>query len=110
MSNEHGYKFFLQECDKKGEVLDGTTPKNIEEDFNMEDNSGLVKYKECKGLNTTGSANIYTEQYADSDRLRVHVPEKLTHKQTTVTLTLYFIGENRYKCYDEFNAYLKESI
>ena len=109
MNNEHGYKFFLQECDKKGNVLVGTTPKSIEEDFNIEDGSGFVRYKECKGLNTTGSANIYTEQYADSDRLRVHVPENLTHKQTTVTLTLYFVGENRYKCYDAFNAYLKAS-
>lgn len=113
MSNEHGYKFFLQECNSKGEILEETTPKSIEEDFNVTNESGVlrgfVRYKECKGLNTTGSANVYTEQYADSDRLRVYVPEKLTHKQTTVTLTLYFIGESRYKCYDAFNAYLKAS-
>lgn len=109
MNNEHKYKFFLQECDKQGVALNGTTPKSIEEDFNMADDSGFVRYKECKGLNTTGDARIYTEEYADSDRLRVHIPENLTHKQTTVTLTLYFIGENRYRCYDAFNSYLKAS-
>lgn len=105
--SEANYKFYVQPCDKYGIVINGSSKKSIEEDFNVE--GGFVRYKECKGLNTIGSAVVYTESYADSERLRVHVPSNLVHKPTTVTLTLYFIGENRYKCYDAFNAYLKNS-
>lgn len=97
------YKFYMQECDKEGNILVGSEPKSLEEAF-----QGL-RYKECKGLDTIGAANVYTESYADSDRLRVHVPRSLTHKPTTVTLTLYFIGERRYEGYNAFNAYLKGS-
>ena len=105
--SEANYKFYVQPCDKYGVVIEGSSKKSIEEDFNVEE--GQVRYKECKGLNTIGGANIYSESYADSERLRVYVPSNLTHKPTTVTLTLYFIGENRYKCYDAFNTYLKSS-
>jgi hypothetical protein len=97
------YKFYMQECDKEGNILVGTSPKDLEVDF-----AGL-RYKECKGLNTIGAANVYTESYADSNRLRVHVPSNLTNKATTVTLSLYFIGEDRYKVYDAFNEYLRNS-
>lgn len=98
-----GYEFFMQECDKEGNVLAGSSPKNLEVDF-----SGL-RYKECKGLNTIGAANVFTESYADSNRLRVHVPSNLTNKATTITLSLYFVGEDRYKTYDAFNEYLRKS-
>lgn len=93
----------MQECDERGNVLADTSAKDLEVDF-----VGL-RYKECKGLDTIGAANVYTESYADSPRLRVHVPSNLTHKPTTVTLTLYFIGEERYASYKAFNAYLKAS-
>lgn len=97
------YKFYMQECDERGNVLADTRAKDLEVDF-----VGL-RYKECKGLDTIGAANVYAESYADSERLRVHVPSKLTHKPTTVTLTLYFIGDERYAVHDAFNDYLKAS-
>lgn len=97
------YKFYMQECDKEGNILAESEPKSLEEHF-----KGL-RYKSCKGLNTIGAANVYTESYADSERLRVHVPSNLTNKATTVTLSLYFVGEDRYKAYDSFNEYLRES-
>ena len=97
------YKFYMQACSNTGKPLAGAPLKDLEEDF-----KGL-RYKECKGLNKIGAPRVYTEEYSDSDRLRVHIPDNLKHKPTTVTLSLYFVGEDRYKVYDAFNAYLKES-
>lgn len=98
------YKFYMQAVDKNGQPLSGAPLKDLEVDF-----LGL-KYRECKGLETIGAPqNIYTESYADSDKLRTYVPLVITNKPTTVTLSLYFTGEDRYKSYDEFNAYLRSS-
>ena len=98
------YKFYMQACDSLGNIIGNEPLKDIENDF-----KGL-KYKECKGLETIGEVkNIYTESYADSDRLRVHSPENVTYKPTTVTLSLYFTGDNRYDTFNEFNAYLRSS-
>lgn len=94
----------MQAVDKNGEPLAGAPLKDLEKDF-----YGL-KYKECKGLETIGEANnIYTESFADSDKLRTYVPSVITHKPTSVTLSLYFTGEDRYKVYDAFNTYLKSA-
>ena len=100
---ESTYKFYMVACDNKGVPIEGAQTMDLEKAF-----EGL-RYKECKGLNKIGAPRVYTEEYSDSDRLRVHIPDKLTHKPTTVTLTLYFVGEDRYKVYDAFNAYLKEA-
>ena len=101
---ESTYKFYMVACDNKGNPIDGAQTMDLEKDFN-----GL-KYSSMEGIETIGAAkNIYSESYSDSDRLRVYVPDNLTHKPTTVTLTLYFVGENRYNVYDSFNTYLKGS-
>lgn len=99
-------------CDNKGNPIEGVQTMDLERDFKVEKDGvvvGQLRYKECKGLNEIGAARVYTEEYSDSDRLRVHIPDNLTHKPTTVTLTLYFVGEDRYTVYDSFNAYLKGS-
>ena len=109
---ESTYKFYMVACDNKGNPIDGAQTMDLEKDFKVEKNGvvvGQLRYKECKGLNEIGAARVYTEEYSDSDRLRVYVPDNLTHKPTTVTLTLYFVGEDRYNVYDSFNAYLKGS-
>ena len=101
---ESTYKFYMVACDNKGVPITGARTMDLERDFD-----GL-KYSSMEGIETIGAAkNIYSESYSDSDRLRVYVPDNLTHKPTTVTLTLYFVGENRYNVYDSFNAYLKGS-
>lgn len=101
---ESTYKFYMVACDNKGEPIKGARTMDLERDFD-----GL-KYSSIEGIETIGEAkNIYSESYSDSDRLRVYVPDNLTHKPTTVTLTLYFVGKNRYNVYDSFNTYLKES-
>lgn len=109
---ESTYKFYMVACDNKGNPIVGAQTMDLEKDFKVEKDGvvvGQLRYKECKGLNEIGSARVYTEEYSDSDRLRVHIPDNLTHKPTTVTLTLYFVGEDRYNVYDSFNAYLKGS-
>lgn len=97
------YSFYMQEVSTDGELKIGTK-KNLEVDF-----EGL-RYKQAKGINTIGKARIYTEKYADSDRMRVYVPETVTNDPTIVTFTFYFFGENRQKAFDAFNDYIRNGI
>lgn len=105
--SEYGYEFYMQECDKEGKVLAGSSPLNIEVDFKMEDGT-CVRYSKIDGIEALGAPkNVYSESYADADRLRVYAPTEVKHKETTVTLTLYFMGAERHKLLDTFNAYIK---
>ena len=105
MNSEHEYEFFMQECDKHGKLLAGTTAKNLEVDFN-----GL-RYSKAEGLDAIGKPkNIYTEKYSDSDRTRVYIPENITNEPTTVKFTFYFIGDERQKTYHEFLEYVRKGF
>lgn len=106
------YKFFMALCDKDGNIIrqykpEGATQeqssvKDLEADFN-----GLV-YSKCEGLLTIGAAkNIYEEKYADSEKIRVHVPEVIHNEATTIKLTLFFVGEARNTTRDAFNEYIR---
>ena len=100
--SEYGYNFYMQECDSKGRIIAGSAPKNLEQDF-----EGL-RYSKIDGIEAIGAPkNVYSESFADSDRLRVYAPKDVKHKETTVTLTLYFVGENRFKSLYAFNEYIK---
>lgn len=99
------YNFYIQKCDKNGLLKDGTL-KNIEQDF-----AGL-KYSKLEGLTSYGAAkNTYTEKYCDSDKLRTYVPDTLTREAISVTLKLYFTGEQavRQKSYDDFVAFISNN-
>ena len=71
------------------------TRKDLEVDFD-----GL-RYSAAKGINTIGKARIFTEKYADSDRMRVYVPKEVTNDPTTITFTFYFL---RYPNNDEYHC------
>ena len=102
---ESTYKFYMVACDNKGNPIVGSPTMDLEKDFN-----GL-KYSSMEGIETIGAAkNIYSESYSDSDRLRVYVPTEVKHKETEITFTVYFTGENRHRVYDEFNAYITEGF
>lgn len=104
-NSPHGYKFYMQECDKKGNLLANTTAKNLESDF-----EGL-RYSKMEGIEATGEPkNIYTEEFTDSQRLRVFVPETICNKNTSITFTCYIFGENRHSVYDAFNAYIQSGF
>lgn len=104
--SEYGYEFFMQECDKEGEVLSGSSPLNIEVDIKLEDGT-CIRYSKIDGIEAIGAPkNIYSESFADADRLRVYIPSVVKHKETVVTLTLYFIGESRQEVLNDFNRYI----
>jgi hypothetical protein len=95
----------MVECLKNGDIKSNTAVKDLEADF-----IGLV-YSKCEGLHTLGAAkNIYEEKYSDSDELRVLVPEVILREATTVKLTLFFVGADRYSVRDDFNNYIKNGF
>ena len=86
------YKFYIQKYGRKywdknksqyveeakGELID------IEAQFKC-------KYVKFEGLSETGKVkNVYTETYADSEELRVYVPDEVLYEQTDISLTLLF--------------------
>lgn len=93
------YKFYMAKCDSAWNIL-YNTQKNLEEDFD-----GL-RYQEAKGLNLTGKPRLYTETYADADKVRVYIPDYMTYEPTVITFSFVFVGDNRYKTYDEFVAWV----
>lgn len=94
----------MVECDNKGKVADGAVEIDLEEHF-----SGLA-YMKAEGLNKLGKPRVYTEKFADSDRLRVYKPDDTIREATTVTLSFAFVGENRHKTYHEFVEYISTGV
>ena len=91
------YKFYMQQDIKNAKLFD------LEFDF-----KGL-KYLQCKGLEDKGKAkNKYTEEYADSNELRVYEPNEVCLEPTTITFTFLFVGDNRQSVYDYFYNYVKK--
>ena len=84
--------------------IPGQPIKNLEEDF-----QGL-KYSKCEGLNEIGESVVYEESYPEVGGVRVYIPENPTNNQTTIILTLYFIGNSRQKVKDEFDEYIRRGI
>lgn len=94
------YNFYMQKCRKDGMLLG--TKKNLEKDF-----EGL-KYAKCVGLDALGKPqNIYSEVYSESNGIRTYVPNVITNASTTITLSLYFFGENRQATFDAFNDFIR---
>ena len=128
MANTHGYEFFMQEVDSKGNLVPNTLV-NLEEDFyvikvnpiqsnveidptphDIEVPRRFLSYIICTaivGINNLGAVkNIYTETYADANRVRVSMPEKVQRESTQVTLVLYFVGEKRADVFKKFCDYI----
>ena len=62
----------------KGELID------IEAQFKC-------KYVKFEGLSETGKVkNIYTETYAETEELRVYIPDEVLYENTDLSLTLLF--------------------
>ena len=94
MAKSSQYSHILQRIDVSSPVLD------------IEDEFPGVLYMKAEGINDIGKAkNIYTEEYADSDRKRVYLPSELqegemVHKldlianeSTVVTMTFLIVGD-----------------
>ena len=99
MANTHGYEFFMQAVDNRGNLLGNEI--NLEEAFD-----GLT-YITLSGADNLGAVkNIYTETYADANRVRVSMPEKVQRESTQITLVLYFVGEKRAEVFKSFCDYI----
>ena len=87
-----GYKFYIQRYSRKhynketsqydkediGELID------IEEQFKC-------KYVKFEGLSETGKVkHIYTETYAETEELRMYIPDEVLYDNTDMSLTLLF--------------------
>lgn len=97
-------KFYMQKVDANGALISDTL-KDLERDF-----EGL-KYSRCEGLMNKGKRkNIYTEQFSDSDTLRVWQGDNVTRDATTITFTFVFAGNDRKSVYESFYEYVKNGI
>lgn len=104
----HGYKFYIQ---RVARASDGSYYQISNTEKSLEDYYQGLRYSKLIGIDTIGKAkNIYTETYADSDKVRVYVPELVQYEATTLTLTLYFFGENRATVYEEFANEIRTGI
>ena len=66
----------------KGELID------IEAGYNC-------KYVKFEGLSETGKVkNIYTETYAETEELRVYIPDEVLYENTDLSLTLLFAPDS----------------
>ena len=87
-----GYNFYIQRYSREhynkengkydkediGELID------IESQFKC-------KYVKFEGLSETGKVkNIYTETYAETEELRVYIPDDVLYENTDLSLTLLF--------------------
>lgn len=77
---------------------------------------GLL-YMKADGMNDIGKAkNVYTEQYADDDRMRVHLPSvsvsDYTNEATKITMHFLVVGDaaQRQATIRAFENYVREGI
>lgn len=94
----------MVECDKYGHIPMGAQEINLERDF-----KGLL-YSKAEGLDAIGKARVYKETYADSDRVRVHIPTLPTNEPTKVTFTFFFVGDDRRAIYNSFVSYVTKGF
>jgi len=104
MGRSSQYTHYMQRVD-----LDSQPTYDIEEQF-----SGLL-YMRAEGMNDIGkSKNVYTETYADSDRLRVFLPNngEYTNEATKITMHFLVLGEavSREAVIRSFENYVREGI
>lgn len=74
-----------------------------EEQVSLEDYFSGMKYVSCEGLSTKGKIkNIYTENYAEVEDLRVYMPETVVRENTDIEFVFGFEKENRRDTFDSF--------
>ena len=104
MARSSEYNHYMQRTDITGQnVID------IEDYF-----PGLL-YQKAEGLNDIGKTkNVYTEEYADSDRKRVYLPSdnNYTNEGTKVKMTFLVVGDAtaRQTTLNRFLDYLRKGV
>lgn len=76
--------------------------------ISIEDVFDGLHYLSCKGLLNKGKPkNVYTEKYADSDKLRVWQGETIAREATSVEFEFAFVGSTRQATYEAFYEYVR---
>lgn len=74
-----------------------------ETQVSLEDYFSGMKYVSCEGLSTKGKIkNIYTENFAEVEDLRVYMPETVVRENTDIEFVFGFEKENRRDTFDRF--------
>lgn len=74
-----------------------------EAQVSLEDYFSGMKYISCEGLSTKGKIkNIYTENYAEVEDLRVYMPETAVRENTDIEFVFGFEKDNRRDTFDSF--------
>ena len=74
-----------------------------EEQVSLEDYFSGMKYISCEGLSTKGKIkNIYTENFAEVEDLRVYMPETVVRENTDIEFVFGFEKENSRDTFDSF--------
>lgn len=74
-----------------------------ETQVSLEDYFSGMKYVSCEGLSTKGKIkNIYTENYAEVEDLRVYMPETVVRENTDIEFVFGFEKDNRRDTFDSF--------
>lgn len=105
MAKSSPYTHYMERVD----ITDSLGQIDIEEQF-----SGLL-YMRAEGMNDVGkSKNVYTETYADSDRLRVYLPNDGNYNNDATKITMHFfvVGDkdSRQATIRAFETYVREGI
>lgn len=104
MGRSSQYTHYMQRVD-----IDNQPSYDIEEHF-----SGML-YMRAEGMNDIGkSKNVYTETYADSDRLRVHLPNDGVYTNDATKITMHFLvvgdADTRQGIIDDFYEYVRIGV
>ncbi len=104
MGKSSQYSHYMQRVD-----IDGQNPVDLEEAF-----PGL-RYMKAEGINIIGKAkNVYTEEYAESDRKRCYLPKdtEYANEGTTVTMTFLVVGTHdvRQATMNSFFEYVRKGV
>lgn len=74
-----------------------------ETQVSLEDYFSGMKYISCEGLSNRGKIkNIYTENFAEVEDLRVYMPETVVRENTDIEFVFGFEKENRRDTFDRF--------
>lgn len=97
------YKFYMSRYDK--------AQNNWEDAVELTEKFKGLIYCQCEGISDKGKIkNVYTESFAESDVLRVYLPEKVTRESTDIKLTVVFHGTDRRDVYDSFVEFISGKI
>lgn len=83
--------------------------------IDIEDEFGGLLYEKAEGINDIGKAkNVYTEEYADSDRKRYYLPDDDNYANEATKITMHFLivgsAEDRQNTLDRFTDYVRKGV